>query len=78
MKSDDERRKIYTNNRLSWIEEQIHKFIKNYYITTIEKLVFNLAHVQILGRINFRKTRKDAMKSRHKHGDIRVVKYYDH
>ena len=40
-------------------EEAIYIFHGRYYIPTIEKLVFNLAHIRILGSMEFGKTRND-------------------
>ena len=40
-------------------EEVIDVFYEKYYIPTIEILSFNLAHVRILGSMEFGKTRND-------------------
>ena len=46
--SDEERGNIYTNKALALIEEPMHKFLKDYWITAIEKPDFHLEHAQIL------------------------------
>ena len=40
-------------------EEVIYVFHEKYYIPTIEKLIFHLAHVRILGSMEYGKTRND-------------------
>ena len=44
--------KIHINKGLASIEKPIHEFIKENYITAIEKLTFHLERVYILGKFN--------------------------
>ena len=50
--SDYEIGKIYANKGLALIEDPIHKFLKDCYITVKDKLDFHLAHFHIPGKIN--------------------------
>ena len=47
--SSDESTKIYTIKDLVMTETTISDFHTNFYIPSIQKLAFNLPHVQILG-----------------------------
>ena len=76
LNSDKKRGNIYTNMGLAFIEDPIHKFLKDYYIPAIEKLGFHLYHVQIIGKKECGETRKYPTKPRQKYGNIRVVKDY--
>ena len=58
------------------IEQPINNFLRDYYIPAIEELTFHLDHVQILGGNECETTRKGAMKSRQKYGEVTVIKYY--
>ena len=61
---------------MEFIEEPIHNFHKYYYIPTIDRLVFHLAHVHILGKNECISTIKEATRSHQKYRYIKLGKYY--
>ena len=45
LNSDSDIGTIYMNKGLVLIKVSMHKFLKNYYIPAIDKIVFNLSHI---------------------------------
>ena len=50
--------------------------IEKYYITTIEKLSFNLDHVRIIGSMECGKTRNDCFRANASKENVKLKKYY--
>ena len=57
-------------------EEVIDVFYKKYYISTIEKLSFYLAHVRILGSMEYEKTKNDCLRANASKNNIKLKKDY--
>ena len=52
-----EKKKIMANNFFVLHKEVVDVFNNKFYIPTIEKLSFHIAHVRIIGSMEFRKTK---------------------
>ena len=63
-------RKIYTRKELGMMETTISNFHKSFLIPEIQKLAFQIPHVQILGTNNCVESRRTAFKRRKSFQDV--------
>ena len=66
--------RLHTKKEIVLLEETITSFHQNYYMPSIEKLAYHLAHVRILGSNHVGLTRKQALMRRGQKKDIKLVR----